>query len=70
MSIENNKYYKLKYTTYEIELEIIKFIEDIDYYEDFRLYISVEKRKKAYKKYVIASKYLDEAMRYYAYVRD
>lgn len=70
MSIENNKYYKLKYTTYEIELEIIKFIEDIDYYEDFRLYISVEKRKKAYKKYVIANKYLDEAMRYYAYVRD
>ena len=70
MSIENNKYYKLKYTTYEIELEIIKFIEDIDYYEDFRLYISVEKRKKAYKKYVIASEYLDEAMRYYAYVRD
>ena len=70
MSIENNKYYKLKYTTYEIELEIIKFIEDIDYYEDFRLYISVEKRKKAYKKYVRANKYLDEAMRYYAYVRD
>ena len=70
MSIENNKYYKLKYTTHEIEIEIIKFIEDIDYYEDFRLYISVEKRKKAYKKYVIANKYLDEAMRYYAYVRD
>lgn len=70
MSIENNKYYKLKYTTYEIELEIIKFIEDIDYYEDFRLYISEEERKIAHMRSVVANKYLDEAMRYYAYVRD
>lgn len=70
MNIENNKYFKLKYTTYEIELEIIKFIEDIDYYEDFRLYIGEVERKVAYGKYAIAIKYLDEAMRYYAYVRD
>lgn len=60
----------MKYTTKDIELEIIQCIEDIDYYEDFRLYISPEERRVAYDKYIIGSQNLDEAMRYYAYVRD
>lgn len=70
MSIENNKYHKLKYTTTEIEILISEFIGDIDYYEDFRLYIGEKERAKAYKKYEYALRWLDEAMRYYAYVRD
>lgn len=70
MTIRDNKYYKLNYNTYEIELEIIRLLENIDYYEDFRLRLEEVERKEAYGKYVEGLELIDEAMRYYAYVSD
>lgn len=70
MSIEKNYYYIHKYTEVEVEIEIGELIEAIDYYEDNRLLFENEEvRLKAYKEYARATKLLDEAMRYYAYLR-